>query len=137
VTYEEQIQYPTFCLADDSQAGTIRLQFTEATDMNHHFRNGLLISYYDTKDHCSSSSRATSFNWIALNYCIANDDGTSTRFVGCSNGQISVQSFQDSACTTLAFEGTVSTSTCAANTDGGGEMGSGVYYNSFYTHTCT
>jgi hypothetical protein len=92
--------------------------------------------YFDSKDSCTSSPAASSFTMVSLNVCITNDDGTSNVFTGCSNGQISITAFSDSACKAELGTGEAPLLTCETYTEGPSTGNNGYHYNSFYSTTC-
>jgi hypothetical protein len=43
-TYKQETDYPSFCVADDTNTASFRFQFTNSTDVANSFKNGLLFS---------------------------------------------------------------------------------------------
>jgi hypothetical protein len=137
ITLSQDNNYPKWCLAEDEQGTSARFSFIEGTDLSGHLKNGLLFSYFDEKNDCTSSAPSTQWTWLAFNHCLPTDDGKAFMAVACgtSEGKYTAATFSDPACTTPEFKGDVPLTTCEAYPEGSAND-SGFRYNLYYSQSC-
>jgi hypothetical protein len=126
--------YPKWCI---TEGPSFRFSFIEGTDLTSVLKNGMLYSYFDEKNDCTSNAPSTQWTWVALNYCLASNDGSNTAFmtVGCGEGKYTVGVFSDPTCTTPEFKGDVPLLVCEAYPEGS-PNDSGFRYNLYESQSC-
>jgi hypothetical protein len=136
-TLSQENAYPKWCLAEDDQGTSARFSFIPGTDLSNYLKNGLLYSYYDEKNDCTSNAPSTQWTWLAFNHCLASNDGSNSAImiVGCGEGKYTVGVFSDPACTTSTYKGEIPLLVCEAYPEGSAND-SDFRYNLYESQSC-
>ena len=99
----------------------------------------IYFRFYDSESHCSEDV-SDSFSWYKNGYCAAQGDGTSFMFAACATKQLTMNFYNDSACTDWMSTSNQPLMHCLQSSDGEDDDSSSgtddVQYHNYQSGVC-